>query len=64
MSELRLREFAGQHCDVVLRDKLDSTVYVTFESREGYGHPSLDREELRELLEHVETFAKMVGTDA
>ena len=50
MTTLTLREYAGQHCDVVINTRTNGTKYVTFQSMTGYGYPSLEQAELEHLL--------------
>lgn len=61
MSVLRLEEYAGQHCDVVARIRHDGSVFVTFESRRGYGNPTLDESDLRCLLRRIANFKKAMA---
>lgn len=51
--ETLLREFAGQRCDVLICTRNNGSQYVTFKSQTGYGYPSLERDQLVELLRRM-----------
>lgn len=51
---MTLEEFAGQRCDVEITRREDGSVYVTFESEPHYGYPSLELDEVQELLRLME----------
>ena len=51
--ELRLREYAGQNCDVVITVRRDSSAYIAFQSEPGYGYPTLEEGELHSLLQYI-----------
>ena len=53
LTELRLKDFGGQQCDVVLVKREDGSKYVRFESVSGYGHPSVEANQLVEILQRV-----------
>ena len=53
MEELKLKEFAGQRCDVTIIKRENGSKFVIFESESGFGHPSLEESELKDLLEKV-----------
>lgn len=52
--ELILKEYAGQKCDVKITIRENGSSYVTFNSVEGYGSPSLEKEELEKLITMME----------
>jgi hypothetical protein len=47
---LVLREYAGQHANVEITVRENGSAYVTFETREGFGYPSLELAELERLV--------------
>lgn len=47
---MTLEEFAGQRCDVEITRREDGSVYATFQSEPHYGYPSLELDEVQELL--------------
>lgn len=53
--ELILYEFAGQKCDVKIRNRQDGSVFVIFESESGFGNPMLDLEQLESLVRKCKT---------
>ena len=58
IKELRLKDYAGQRCDVVLISFSgeDNGKYIRFESVAGYGFPALDITQLKSLLDQLERF--------
>ena len=56
--ELELKNFAGQHCDVVISERVDGSFYIQFKSAPHYGFPCLEEEELLTLLTHIRTLKK------
>lgn len=56
MNEMRLYEFAGQKCDVVMTRISSGEILIRFENKEGYGYPSLDENKLLKLLKTIEVF--------
>jgi len=57
MTELILKEYAGQYADVIIIKRDDGSVYVTFKMIEGYGYPKLELDELEGLFKK----AKLMG---
>ena len=58
LEELKLSEYAGQKCDVFIIKRKDGSVYVTFDHKEGYGHPALELDKLKNLVEKAEAMKK------
>lgn len=52
----RLKEFAGQCCDVVITKRDDGSVFVVFRSTPSFGYPCLELKQLRNLLRRCEAF--------
>lgn len=48
--ELRLVEYGGQRCDGRIVERDNGSCFVYFLPTEGYGGPSLEEEQLLELL--------------
>jgi len=54
MTEMILKEFAGQRKDVSLHVRDDGSRYVTFHAPEHYGYPSLELDQLKRLVKLLE----------
>jgi hypothetical protein len=55
---LTLSEYAGQGCDVIITIRRDGSSYVMFQSNPIYGHPILEKEKLKNLLDKIELLEK------
>lgn len=58
ITEMRISEGAGQHCDIVIMRRHNGTVCVRFEHAEHYGYPHLELAELERLLQKMRTLAQ------
>ena len=54
--ELILKDYAGQHSDAVITIREDGSLYVTFTYRQGYGFPSLEKDDLKDLITLIKVF--------
>ncbi len=50
LEKLKLHDFAGQNCDVEITGRKNGSIFVRFESMEGYGNPILELEQLESLV--------------
>lgn len=51
--EIVLKEFAGQKCDVKICSRNNGSIYVMFQSDNGFGPPVLDQDKFVELNDHI-----------
>lgn len=53
MVEMKLKDFAGQHADVVLVKTRDGSKVVQFTSKRGYGYPTVTLRQLEKIVKEL-----------